>query len=69
VTLKAGGLIQQREVASARGYLSASELPITFGLGKATQIEEITIQWPDQQGSREVLKGLAIDRVHVIRQK
>jgi hypothetical protein len=69
VTLKAGGLIQQREVASARGYLSASELPVTFGLGKATQIDEIVVQWPDRNGSKQVLKDLAVDQVHVIKQK
>ena len=42
---------QLREVMPTRGYLSQVELPITFGLGEETEIEELTVTWPD--GSSE----------------
>ena len=31
----------------SRGYLSQSELPVTFGLGTAEHVEQVTIRWPD----------------------
>jgi enediyne biosynthesis protein E4 len=36
-----------RQVMPTRGYLSQSELPVTFGLGKADRIDELTVHWPD----------------------
>jgi hypothetical protein len=49
VILEAGGAEQHREVAAARGYLSQSELVVTFGLGKLTQVDRITIHWPGRE--------------------
>jgi len=40
---------QNLQVSSARGYLSQSELPLTFGLGKATKVDRITVHWPRQR--------------------
>jgi hypothetical protein len=69
VTLEAGGKVQQREVASSRGYLSQSELPLTFGLGPATRVDRVTVRWPGRDvGEPLVLEGLEVDRVHTIRQ-
>src|SRR5262249_20680877 len=68
VTLEAGGLVQHLQVTSARGYLSQSELPLTFGLGKAAKIDRIVIDWPGKNAGREELKGLAINQVHHIQQ-
>jgi hypothetical protein len=63
------GRVQHREVTSARGYLSQSELPLTFGLGKAKGVERVEIRWPCQGAAEpQVLTGLAIDRVHRIEQ-
>jgi enediyne biosynthesis protein E4 len=36
-----------RQVAATRSYLSQSELPITFGLGKANEVELLEVKWPD----------------------
>jgi hypothetical protein len=71
VTLYAGGVVQQREVTSARGYLSQSELPVTFGLGKTAKVDRVEIRWPGRNGSKQVVDGkdLAIDRTHPIRQE
>ncbi len=65
VQLEAGGREQYREVTSARGYLSQSELVLTFGLGTATKIDRVTIHWPGKDsGPPVVLTDLAIDREH-----
>jgi hypothetical protein len=69
VTLEAGGVVQQREVCSARGYLSQSELPVTFGLGDTAQVDKVTIHWPGKNaGAVQELKGLAVDQVHHVKQ-
>ena len=46
VRLHCNGQIQSRLVRSGSSYLSQSELPVTFGIGKQDQIEKITIDWP-----------------------
>jgi hypothetical protein len=48
IELKAGGKTLQRQVAATRSYLSQSELPVTFGLGKETKVESIQIKWPGE---------------------
>jgi hypothetical protein len=44
-----GGVKQTRWVKSCSGFMSASELTVTFGLGKATQVDRLTITWPSRQ--------------------
>jgi hypothetical protein len=69
VMLEAGGRNQECEVAAARGYLSASELPVTFGLGDTAKVDRVTIRWPGKDaGEPHVVEGLAVDRVHIIKQ-
>jgi enediyne biosynthesis protein E4 len=58
--IEAGGLSQIRMVKSGSSYLSQSELPITFGLGKADKIERVVIQWPN--GQSEEYKNLSAGR-------
>jgi len=63
VVLLADGREQRREVGGGRGYLSQSELTLTFGLGKATRVDKVTIHWPGRDpGPPTVLEGLAVDR-------
>jgi len=57
VRLECGGIHQSRMVKSGSSYLSQSELPVTFGLGKRDQIERVVIQWPS--GRSEEYKNLA----------
>jgi len=40
------GEVQTRMVRSGSSYLSQSELPVTFGVGKQDQIEKVVIAWP-----------------------
>ncbi len=46
-SVRVGDVIQRRQVMPTRSYLSQSELPLTFGLGKSSQIEKLTITWPN----------------------
>jgi hypothetical protein len=57
VILESEGQVQQREVASARGYLSQSELVLTFGLGTCGHVDRITIHWPGRHGGTQVVGG------------
>ena len=41
-----GGESSSRMVKSGSSYLSQSELPITFGLGKRDVAERLVVQWP-----------------------
>ena len=47
--VKAGGDRQTAMLRSGSGYLSSSELVLTFGLGKLTQADEIELRWPSGQ--------------------
>jgi hypothetical protein len=43
-------------VKSGSSYLSQSELPLTFGLGKRDQVDRVVVQWPS--GRTEEFKNL-----------
>lgn len=59
VTVHVDGRTLRRTVMPTRGYLSQSELPVTFGLGDATRIESVTVQWPG--GSVQDVKDVTLD--------
>jgi enediyne biosynthesis protein E4 len=54
------GSIQSRLVKGGSSYLSQSELPVTFGVGKQDKIDRLVIQWPS--GRTEEYKHLASGR-------
>ena len=58
--LKAGGVTQRRQATPNRSYLSQSELPVTFGLGKADRVESLVVTWPD--GSTQPVTVDGVDR-------
>jgi hypothetical protein len=60
VRIYADGSSQWRMVKSGSSYLSQSELPVTFGVGKRDRIERATIAWPS--GRVEEFKGLKTGR-------
>jgi hypothetical protein len=64
VTLEAGGVTQRRQVASGRGYLSQSELVVTFGLGDVKKVDRVVIHWPGKDGGTTELKDIAVNKVH-----
>jgi len=62
VKLFAGGTMQTRFVRSGSSYLSQSELPVTFGLGKQDAVERIVIDWPS--GRSEEYKNLQAGKAY-----
>ena len=64
VKLFAGGTMQTRVVRSGSSYLSQSELPVTFGIGKNDQIDRVVVDWPS--GRSEEYKTLKPGRTHQI---
>ena len=57
----AGGRTQVDEVRAGRGYQSAEDLRLHFGLGTNSVIDRLEIRWPN--GLEEVRTNLAVDRV------
>ncbi len=41
-----GGEKSSRYVKSGSSYLSQSELPVTFGVGKRDVVERVVVDWP-----------------------
>ncbi|MGO9862108.1 MAG: CRTAC1 family protein [Terriglobales bacterium] len=62
VKLVQGGAMQSRLVKGGSSYLSQSELPVTFGLGKRDKADRLIIEWPS--GRTEEYKNLAAGRAY-----
>jgi hypothetical protein len=60
VEVEAGGRKLVRFVPGGGSYLSASERRLAVGVGTATNIEKVTVVWPD--GKREEYPNLAVGR-------
>jgi hypothetical protein len=60
VRISAGGREQSRWVKSGSSYLSQSELPVTFGLGRQGSVDRVVIEWPS--GRTEEYTKLAAGR-------
>jgi hypothetical protein len=56
VRIDSGGSSQSRLVKGGSSYLSQSELPLTFGLGKSDKVDRVMITWPS--GRTEEYKDL-----------
>lgn len=64
VKLFSGSTMQTRFVRSGSSYLSQSELPVTFGLGKQDSVERIVIDWPS--GRSEEYKSLQAGKAYEV---
>ena len=62
VCIEYDGSSQSRLVKSGSSYLSQSELPVTFGLGKRDKIARVVIEWPN--GRIEDYKDLAAGQAY-----
>ena len=49
------------QVMPTRSYLSQSELPVTFGLGKIDTVERVTVTWPG--GQQKVIDSPKVDQL------
>ena len=61
VTVLAGGRRQVQQLMPTRGFLSAVEPVLTFGLGKAAKIDSLWVTWPG--GNTESRANLPADRL------
>ncbi|RIK74872.1 MAG: RNA-binding protein [Planctomycetota bacterium] len=52
------------ELALARGYMSANEAVLHFGLGEDDRIERLEVAWPS--GHKQTFDDLAVDRLYTI---
>ncbi len=55
---------QVRTLSPMTGFMSSNDPALHFGLGESDRIESVVIDWPS--GRRQVLRGLAVDRLHTI---
>lgn len=62
VRIEYAGLSQSRMVKSGSSYLSQSELPLIFGIGKNDHVDRVLIQWPN--GRTEEFKNLKSNETH-----
>jgi hypothetical protein len=57
-----GGTSQSRMVKTGSSYLSQSELPVTFGVGKRDAVDRVVIDWPS--GRTEEFKNVQAGRAY-----
>lgn len=60
VRVQTAGSIQQHQQYLARGFQSSVDPVLHFGLGDATTVDSVTIEWPD--GKVQVLRDVAANR-------
>ncbi|MHB8262095.1 MAG: CRTAC1 family protein [Bacteroidia bacterium] len=66
VYLTANGMRQRGDVLSGGSYMSSSDQRVHFGLGKATEVNEVEIHWPS--GAKEKLRLPSVDRIFTIQE-
>ncbi len=67
ITVRAGDLTMKRLIRSGTSYLSQEDMRQHFGLGAATRVDSIEVQWPD--GSTSRTENVEANQIFVIRQK
>jgi len=67
VRVHAGGRVYTKYNDGKSGYLSQSSLPLYFGLGDATTIDRIEVDWPS--GRKQVETALAVNRLQRIAER
>lgn len=64
VFVTTGGIRQRGDVFSGASYGSSSDQRLHFGLGSATKIDKVEIEWPS--GVKEEVSVPAVDRIYTI---
>ena len=67
VEIKMGDQTCRRQLFPAKSYLSSVELPVTFGLGKADKVDELTITWPS--GKVTTLRNLKANQMYKVNEE
>ena len=58
---------QVRTMTTAVGYASSAYAGLHFGLGTATEIDRVEVQWPS--GTRQILEHVKSNQVLEIKEK
>ena len=66
VTIHYGDQLQVQELLNTRGYESAVEEVLHFGIGASTSVNRVEIKWPN--GKTQVLKQVKADQLLVVQQ-
>ncbi len=66
VKLHVDGRTLTQQVMPAKGYLSQSELPLTFGLATTPKIDSVEVFWPS--GQKQSITQLKVDALNIIRE-
>ena len=66
VRVRVDGRTLSQQVMPTKGYLSQSELVLTFGLGSATRVDGVEVTWPG--GAVQKVAPVRIDAVNVVRE-
>lgn len=61
------GQLQKQVLYPTRGYLSSIDYTLNFGLGRLTQIDQLTVTWPD--GKQSLIPEPKINRIHKLNYK
>ncbi len=64
IKITAGGMTQTSQVLSGASYLSQSDLRQHFGLGSATKIDSVEIDWPS--GTVDKMTNLEVDKFYSV---
>ncbi len=64
IKLTAGGITQTSQVLSGASYLSQSDLRQHFGLGSATKVDSVEIDWPS--GTVDKMTNLEADKFYSV---
>lgn len=67
VSIFKGNTLQTKELQVTRGYFSASEPVIHFGLGKSSVIDKLEVTWPD--GNQQILYNIRGDKKLILNYK
>ncbi len=59
--IRAGDHVQAAEISSGNGFGCTNSLPVEFGLGSQTSVDELHIRWPS--GKREVHTDVPVDQI------
>ena len=57
-----GGETQMRTVRGGSSYLSQSELPLTFGVGKSDRVDRLAVEWPS--GTTQEFKNVSTAKTY-----
>jgi hypothetical protein len=67
IKIKYNDQIQVKELSTTRGYFSASEPIIHFGLDKTKKIDQLEVIWPD--GSSQTIQNIKADQLLTLKHK